>query len=285
MPKNIMADLHVHTSCSDCAFTPREVVELAARAGLNLVAITDHDTMEGVAEARLAGERVGVEIVPGVEISAYHGEEEFHIIGLYLNTTDVAFLERLKTFGKARRERIFEIVEKLGKIGVHLDGHEVLELADSGSPTRAHVAHALVENGYAGSLSEAFALYIGDSGPGFVPKRYMTAEEAIVEIRSLGGVSILAHPGLTDRDGYIALFTEMGMNGLEAFYPTYSRIQTQHYLDMAGRMGLVVGGGSDFHGKHQNDSFLGRFRVPAAFVEKIMAVACMLPGSVINRKQ
>ena len=280
-----MADLHVHTSCSDCAFTPREVVELAAKAGLNLVAITDHDTMEGVAEAQQTGERVGVEIVPGVEISAYHGEEEFHIIGLYLNNTNVAFLERLKTFRKARRDRIFEIVERLGKIGVHLDGHEVLELADSGSPTRAHVARALVENGYAGSLSEAFALYIGDSGPGFVPKRYMTAEEAIVEIRSLGGVSILAHPALTDRDGYIALFTEMGMNGLEAFYPSYSRIQTQHYLDMARRMGLLVGGGSDFHGKHQNDSFLGRFRVPAAFVERIMAVACMLPGSVINRRQ
>ena len=280
-----MADLHVHTSCSDCAFTPREVVEQAARAGLNLVAITDHDTMEGVAEARQAGERVGVEIVPGVEISSYHGEEEFHVIGLYLNSTNVAFLERLKTFRKARRDRILEIVEKLGKIGVHLDGHEVLELADSGSPTRAHVAHALVENGYAGTLSEAFARYIGDSGPGFVPKRYMTVEETVREIRSLGGVSILAHPGLTDRDGYIALFAEMGMNGLEAFYPSYSRIKTQHYLDMSRRMGLLVGGGSDYHGKNPNDSFLGRFRVPGAFVEKITAVACMLPGSVINRKQ
>ncbi|NQT20225.1 MAG: PHP domain-containing protein [Planctomycetes bacterium] len=285
MPKRIMADLHVHTSCSDCAFTPREVVELAARAGLNMVAITDHDTTEGVAEAQQAGRRAGVEIIPGVEISAYHGEEEFHIIGLYVDNTNVAFLESLKTFRKARRDRIFEIVERLEKIGVHLDGREVLDQADSGSPTRAHVAHALVENGYADNVGEAFALYIGDSGPGFVPKRYMTVEKSISEIRSLGGVSILAHPGLTDRDGYIALFVEMGISGLEAFYSTYSRAQTRHYLDIAQRMDLLVSGGSDFHGKNQDNSFLGRFRVPAAFVEQIMAAARMLPGSIMNREQ
>ena len=285
MPRKIAADLHVHTTSSDCTFTPEEVIEQAAAVGLNMIAITDHDTLDGVAEAQHFGRRAGVEVVPGVEMSVYHGDEEFHVIGLYVNSTNVPFLEKLNEFRKARRERIFEIVEKLKKVGVELDGHEILDLAHGGAPTRAHVARVLVNSGYVRDIYEAFSLYMGDSGPGFVPKRYMTVEEAIREIRNVGGVSILAHPGLTDRDGYIPLFVEMGLNGLEAFYPTYSRVQTRHYLDMADRMGLLVSGGSDFHGKQKADSPFGRTRVPASFVKQISAMACLLPGSVGNQEQ
>jgi len=285
MANKIIADFHVHTDCSDGIFSPGEVVRLAAAAGLNMLAITDHDTLEGVAEAEICGRRLGVEIVAGVEMSAYHGEEEFHIIGLYVDSTDVAFLEKLNDFREARRGRIFEIVEKLKEVGVELDGDEILDLTKGGSATRAHVAHALVDNGYVSNLNEAFSMYVGDSGPGFVPKKYMTVEEVIVQIRNVGGVSILAHPGLTDRDGYIPLFVEMGLNGLEAFYPTYSTVQTRHYLDMARRMKLLVSGGSDFHGKHRYNSPLGRVLVPEVFVRKITAAACLLPGAAGDQEQ
>jgi len=285
MPGKIAADLHVHTSSSDCTFSPGEVIEQAAAVGLNMVAITDHDTLNGVAEAQHFGRRAGVKVVPGVEMSAYHGSEEFHIIGLYVDNTNVRFLEKLNEFRKARRERIFEIVDRLKEVGVELEGREILDLAHGGAPTRAHVAHILVEHGYAKDLNEAFWRYVGDSGPGFVPKRYTTVEEAVKEIRSVGGVSILAHPGVADRDGYIALFAEMGLNGIEAFYPTYSRVQTRHYLEMARRMGLLASGGSDFHGGQKIDNPLGRIRVPAVFVKKISAAASFVPGRVVNEEQ
>ena len=279
MTKKIQADLHIHTNCSDGTFTPREVVERAEAVGLNVIAITDHDSMEGVAEAQQHGDRRGVDVIAGAEISSYHGEQEFHVIGLYLDTVNPQFLQKLDEIRTARRERIFEMVEKLKKMGVDLDGQEVIDSADGGSPGRTHLAQALVDHSHVKDLPEAFYRYVGDSGPAFVPKRYMTVEDTIAAIRSVGGVSILAHPGLTNRDNYIPIFVEMGLNGVEAFYPMYNREQTAHYLDMAQRMGLVVSGGSDCHGKRKAEIMIGRVRVPGAFVEKITAIARLLPGS------
>ena len=284
MAKRIQADLHIHTTCSDGTFTPRDVVDRAAAAGLTVIAITDHDTMNGVAEARQHGPARDVEVVPGVEISTYHGDQEFHLIGLYVDTVNTAFLERLSEMCRARHERIEQIVDKLRSIGVELDAQDVIDLADGGSPGRAHVAQALKDRGHVSNLAEAFYRYVGDSGPAFVPKRYMSVEEAITTIRAMGGVSILAHPGVTSRDDYIPLFAEMGLHGIEAFYPTYNREQTARYLTMAMRLGLLVAGGSDCHGARRPDLPIGRVRVPGVYVEKIAALAQLLPGSV-NRKE
>ena len=275
MASKIQADLHIHTNCSDGTFTPREVVERAHGAGLDVIAITDHDSMAGVPEAQQHGDRCGVEVIAGAEISAYHGEQEFHIIGLHLDTVDPDFLQKLDDIRTARRERIFEMVDKLKKMGVELDGQEVVDSADGGSPGRPHVAQALVDHSHVKDISEAFYRYVGDSGPAFVPKRYLKVEDAIAAIHGVGGVSILAHPGVTDRDHYIPLFVEMGLNGLEAYYPIYSREQTAHYLDMAQRMGLLVSGGSDCHGKRKAEIMIGRVRVPGPYVERIAAAAAV----------
>jgi len=284
MAKQIQADLHIHTTCSDGTFTPREVVEHAAAAGISVIAITDHDTTSGVDEARLHGLARDLEVIPGVEISTYHGDQEFHLIGLYVDTVNSAFLERLNEMCRARRERIGQIVDKLRSIGVELDVQDVIDLADGGSPGRAHVAQALKDGGHVADLAEAFCKYVGDTGPAFVPKRYMSMQEAITTIRAMGGVSILAHPGVTSRDDYVPIFADMGLHGIEAFYPTHNREQTARYLAMARRLGLLVSGGSDSHGLRRPGLPIGRVRVPGAFVEKITALAQLLPGSV-NRKE
>ena len=284
MAKRIQADLHVHTTYSDGLFSPREVVDRAAAVGLNMIAITDHDTMAGIAEARQHGPACGVDVVAGVEISTYHGDQEFHILGLYVDTVNTSFLERLELMRRARHERIFEMVEKLKTLGVELDGQEIIDLADGNSPGRAHVAQALMNRGHVADFSEAFFRYVGDSGPAFVPKRFITAQEAIAAVRTMGGVSILAHPGLTNRDDFIAVFAEMGLNGLEAFYPTYSREQTTHYLSLAQRLGLLASGGSDCHGRRRPEIMLGRVRVPEVFVQKITALAQLLPGSLQHKE-
>ena len=284
MAKQIQADLHIHTTCSDGTLTPREVVDHAAAAGLSVIAITDHDTTSGVAEARHHGSARDIEVIPGVEISTYHGDQEFHLIGLYVDTVNTAFLERLNGMCRERHERIVQIVDKLRSIGVELDVQDVMDLADGGSPGRAHVAQALKDRGHVTNLSEAFCKYVGDTGPAFVPKRYMTMQEAITTIRAMGGVSILAHPGVTARDEYIPLFADMGLHGIEAFYPTYNREQTARYLTMARRLGLLVSGGSDSHGARRPDLPIGRVRVPGVYVERIAALAQLLPGSV-NRKE
>ena len=285
MAKKIQADLHVHTSASDGTFAPREVVERAAGIGLNVIAITDHDTMNGIAEAQQCAAGHGVNVIAGVEISTFHGEQEFHVIGLYTDLVSATFLEKLEEMRRARHDRIFEMVGKLREMGIDLDGQEIIDSADGGSAGRTHVAQALMDHGHVDTLSEAFYKYVGDRGPAFVPKKFMSVEDAIIAIRKVGGVSILAHPGVTDRDGYIPIFAQMGLNGLEAFYPTYSREQTTHYLDMANRMGMVVGGGSDCHGKRRTDIMLGRVRVPGIYVERITALARLQPGSVENKEE
>jgi len=278
--KTIRADLHLHTTSSDGTLSPSAVVERAAAAGLNVIAITDHDTLLGVAEAQQFGRRLGVEVIAGTELSTWSGNEEFHIIGLFVDIMSTALLEQLERIRRARRERVFKIAQRLEAVGVSVSAQEVLELAGHGTATRAHVAQVMADNGLVDDLNQAFIKYLGDSGPAFVPKRFMSVEEALAAIRQAGGVSILAHPGLTDRDLYIPMFAEMGLNGLEAYYPAHTRAQTRHYVDMARRLGLVVSGGSDFHGKRSGDNALGRVRVPAEHVRRIRAVAHLLPGSV-----
>jgi len=278
--KTIRADLHLHTTHSDGTLSPSEVVEQAAAVGLNVIAITDHDTLLGVAEAQQAGKRAGVEVIAGTELSACEGAEEFHIIGLFVDIMSTALLEQLERIRRARRQRIFKIVQRLETLGVSISAQEVLELAGHGTATRAHVAQIMFDHDLVENLNDAFVRFLGDSGPACVAKRFMSVADALAAIRLAGGVSILAHPGLTDRDLYIPLFAGMGLNGLEAYYPAYSRVQTRHYVDMARRLGLVPAGGSDFHGKRGGANALGRVRVPAECVGRIRAIAHLLPGSV-----
>ena len=284
MAKKIQADLHVHTNYSDSTLSPREVVDHAVTAGLNMIAITDHDTTAGIAEAQQHGRTRDVDVVAGVEISTYHGEQEFHIVGLYVDTVNPSFLEKLEQMRRARHERIFEIAEKLKKLGIDIDGQEIIDLADGNSPGRAHVAQALMNRGHVSDFGEAFYRFVGDTGPAFVPKRFITVEESIASIRSMSGVSILAHPGLTNRDDFIPMFAEMGLNGLEAFYPTYNREQTTHYLSLAQKLGLLASGGSDCHGRRKPEIMIGRVRVPELFVQRITALAQLLPGSLQHKE-
>lgn len=255
------ADLHVHTVCSDGTFSPEEVIREAARIGLKTVAITDHDTVDGVRPAQEEGLRRGVNVIPGIELSGYFHPYEVHIMGLFIDIYDQDLTEKFLQMRRERVERISTIVERLQELGVNIKAEEVLDVAGSSPPGRMHVAEVLVKHGYCLDITEAFSRYIGDDGHAYVPKKLITPQEAIQLIHSAGGVSIYAHPGLTGKDDLIPLLVDSGIQAIEAYYPSHTPDMVEKYLGIAKKYGLAVAGGSDFHGMRKQNTPLGRVRV------------------------
>ena len=258
-------DLHVHTNASDGLYPPAEVVRLARDAGLAAVAVADHDTVAGLAEAFDAGEALGVEVVPGVELTAYAARAEVHVTGLFIDPglEDPGRREvvsKIEEMREIRRTRMRRMVEKLAEQGVELDIDEVIAEASSspgGSVGRPHLAKVLVRRGYAADTGEAFARYIGNQSPAYVRKKELTVAEAVAIVRDLGGLAIFAHPGVSNVDERIGEFVAAGMAGLEVWHTKHSRAQEKHYAGIARKHGLAPSGGSDFHGEGLGDARLG----------------------------
>ncbi|MFQ5862333.1 MAG: transcription antitermination factor NusB [Candidatus Brocadiales bacterium] len=256
------ADLHIHTICSDGTFSPEEVVEEAARIGLKTVAITDHDTIEGVRPAYREGLQRGVHVIPGVELSGYFHPFEIHILGLFIDIEDKNLVETLSQLYSARVARVSAIVEKLRGLNVNIETEEVLNLAGSSPPGRMHIAEVLTKHGYCGYITEAFSRYIGDNSLAYVPKKSLTPQQAIELIHGAGGVSVYTHPELTGRDDLIPLLVESGIQAIEAYYPSHTPEMVEEYLRVAKKYDLAVAGGSDFHGLRKPNIPLGIVRVP-----------------------
>ena len=267
------ADLHVHTIYSDGSFTPRELVKRARALKLNAVAVTDHDDIDGVHPARVAGEKLGVRVIPGVELSAHHDGIEVHIIGLFVDVLDARFLELLQRLQRLRLERIRLIAECLGALGVELAADDVLAVAGRGAPSRAHAARALVKKGLATDIREAFRRYLGDYAPCNVPKNFLSMAEAIDAVRRCGGVAVFAHPGLTRHDELLPIFARLGGQAIEVYYPSYSRQQTRQYLAIARQLELLPSGGSDCHGLNRPELRLGKMRLPERIVTELERLA------------
>lgn len=243
----LVVDLHIHTQASDGALTPAQVVERAVAQGLKAIAITDHDIIDGCRPAiEAAADRL--EVIPGVEINTEWGSKEVHILGYYIDLADQKFLEELKNLRQVRLDRIVKIVRKLNDIGVKVNLDRVLELAGAGTIGRPHVALAMIENGYVSTIQEAFAGYIGYGAPAYVPRYKLLPEEAVQIILKAGGVPVLAHPGLIGEDELIPHLAAHGLQGLEVYYPEHGPEQIDHYAQKAKEYGLVITGGSDFHG-------------------------------------
>lgn len=259
-----LVDLHLHSTASDGSLTPTEVVRLAKERGLAAVALTDHDTVDGLAEAVAAGEAFGVEVIPGVEISAQHGLGSMHVLGYFVNYTSPRLAERLAVLKKARAERNPRILAKLNALGIPLTLEEVKQVSGGGQVGRPHIARALYEHGYVRTLQEAFDLYLGNQGRAYVSKFRYPPEEAIAMIREAGGLAVLAHPftlGLNTCDTlkpFLKDLMSMGLTGLECYYPEHSPEQEALYLKLARDLGLLVTGGSDFHGDNKPEVDLGR---------------------------
>lgn len=242
-------DLHSHTTASDGTLAPRELVRLAARHGVRVLAVTDHDSTGGIAEATDEARKVPpLEIVPGLEINCDVPGAELHVLGYCLDWEAAWFQEFLGAQREERRQRVHRIAARLAELGMPIDPADVFALVQEGSAGRPHVAQVMVDRGYVKSVREAFDRFLSASGPANVPRKRFTPVEAVRIIRRARGVPVLAHPGLANRDELIPELVEAGLLGIETFYPEHSAGQITAYREMCRRLGLIATGGSDFHG-------------------------------------
>lgn len=266
-------DLHLHTTASDGAYSPTEIVRMALEAGLRAVAITDHDTMDGVEEAVAAAAGTGVTVIPGVEISSDLPQGEAHILGYFLDAHNPDLMWLLATLRKARWDRAQRMVEKLGALGMPVSWDRVAAIANGGAVGRPHVARALMEAGHVSSVQDAFAFYIGREGPAYVDRYKLTPVEVTQAVVRWGGLPVLAHPSFVmDLTALLSRLVPAGLVGLEAYYTGYPPEVTASLLRLARTNGLVGTGGSDFHGRSVvAGAVLGSVGVPYSVVEELQA--------------
>jgi predicted metal-dependent phosphoesterase TrpH len=255
-------DLHLHTTHSDGSCTPTEVIGLAHQAGVTALAITDHDITSGIPEAIAAGDQYGIEIIPGVEISSLMGSSELHILGYFLDWQDTDLNQRFKSLRDSRHHRNPQIVERLQGLGIDITYDEVRALAGSDSVGRPHIARALMNKGVVTSAKEAFDRFLGDGKAAYVPRDLPSPADAIRWIKEARGLAVLAHPTwvkLTDQPlaELVRRLKADGLDGVEVYYSTHAARQTREYLSLAQHLGLLVTGGSDFHGLTKPDIEVG----------------------------
>jgi len=270
------ADFHTHTNASDGRLTPSELVRLAASRGLSILAVTDHDSTEGIAEAlAAAGEHPGFMLVPGIEMSTDIPGDEIHVLGYFLDYKDPDFQTTLTGLRNARRDRGRMMVEKLHAMGIDIPWKRVEELAGDGSVGRPHVAQALVEFGRVSSFQEAFDRYIGRNGPAYAERAKLTPVEAIEMLAKAGALPVLAHPAsVSNLDDLIAQLKAAGMAGIEVYYQDYDQNTRTRLAAAAERHGLLKIGGSDFHGiGGERERLPGDIPLPDEAIDAFMAAA------------
>jgi hypothetical protein len=275
-------DLHLHTTASDGVYRPARVVAMAARRGLRVIAITDHDSTEGLDEALAAAQKWEIELIPAVELSTDVPEGEVHILGYFIDWHDQELQEILTRLRESRLERARKMVERLAALGAPISFERVLELAGKGSVGRPHVAKALVRAGHVVTVREAFDRYIRRNGPAYVERYRLTPVEAVRIIRRASGLSVLAHPLVPDDNGvlrelpplesFLPELCAAGLVGLEAYYTSYPPTVTEGLIGLAAKFGLIVTGGSDFHGGGVLQAELGGVHVPWSCVERLKAL-------------
>jgi len=263
------ADLHLHTRFSDGTETPERVVELAKQAGLSVMAITDHDNTEAIPIAAPVAKRHGIDLVPGIEMSASAEGLEVHLLGFFFDPGHAALRQHLTEQQARRVERVHEMVKRLRRVGVQIEAEDVFAVAGEGTVGRPHVAQVLLKHGYISTLAEAFARYIGPDNAGFVPGSPMSPERIIRIIRQAGGVPVLAHPVYLKRDPLIEQFVTQGLVGLEVYHSGHTPEMVRHYEQIADRLQLLKTGGSDSHGNSREGLPIGAVKIPVALVEAL----------------
>ncbi len=272
-----LIDLHTHTASSDGTLTPSELVILAKKEGLIAVAITDHDTIEGVEEGINKGIEIGIEVISGVELSVEY-EREIHILGLLIDYKCESFINTLKDVMNHRNHRNPLIIKKLNHIGIDITYDEVKSFAQGRVIGRAHIARAMVSKGYVPDIHSAFENYLGFGKPAYLKKDKLTPKQAIEIIRSANGVPILAHPGHLkkspqDLERLIVELKQLGLEGIEVFHSDHNEETQKMLLTIAKKNDLLISGGSDFHGDNKTDIKLGvglnNIRIDYKYLEDI----------------
>ena len=258
-----MIDLHVHTTCSDGTFSPEEVVRLAATRGLTALAITDHDTVLGVPAAAQEGDKHGIEVVPGLEISSQWNHGIMHILGYFIDIDHPELRKVLDFLKEGREARTPRIVSRLQQLGVNVSVEEIEQEAGEGVPGRPHVANVMVRRNLVTDRQQAFDLYLRKGAPAYVDKVKLPPLESLELINKVGGVAVLAHPyslEQADSSGLEKILKHLvpnGLKGIEAYYPKHTPEQTRIYIELAKKLDLVVTGGTDFHGANKPGIELG----------------------------
>lgn len=259
-----LIDLHVHSSCSDGSFTPTELVQLAHKKGMRAFALTDHDTMDGVAEAIAVGLQMQppLEVIPGIELSTAYQKKDIHIVGLRINHHDAHFQEELTRIQVARDGRNAKIISNLQKEGIDITEELMYAAFGDAVWTRAHLGRFLLNNGYVSDIKDAFSRYIGDDAPCFVPKEELSPHRAIQMIHESGGIAILAHPllynfTLGELETLIESLKKSGLDGMEVMYSNNRQGDEQRMKLLTVKYDLGVSGGSDFHGSNKPTIDLG----------------------------
>jgi predicted metal-dependent phosphoesterase TrpH len=272
----VKADLHLHTTASDGRLEPGEIVSLAIRVGLDVIAVTDHDTIDGVVPALEAASAAdSLKVIPGVEINTDVARGEVHILGYFIDYTDKKLAATLQKLRDARRDRAQKMIAKLGKLGMEIDWQRVNELVQGGSVCRPHIAQALLEKGYVRSEKEAFDKYIGHNGPAYVERYKLLPAEAVKLILDAQGLPVLAHPAdIAGLNELVPKLKAVGLVGLEVYYRDYSPDIISRLVKIAEQYDLVTTGGTDYHAFGDGlETDIGGTLSPARSVEQLYALA------------
>jgi 3',5'-nucleoside bisphosphate phosphatase len=249
---DLKVDLHLHTKCSDGYYTAPELILKAKQAGLDVISITDHDNLSAVEEAIELGKQVGIEVVPGVEISTDLEDKEVHLLGYFMDIHHEEFQKYLSFFRQERYNRAQRIVKKLNELGVALSFDLVKSIANNSAIGRPHIATALVEAGFINNFYAAFEKYIGNNCPAFERKIHVSPQSALKLISDAGGLSFIAHPGFISERILMSLIN-FGLDGIEVIHPSHNPSQIKFYRGIVNEYCLLASGGSDFHGGRRDD--------------------------------
>lgn len=265
------ADLHLHTYHSDGTRPPREVIDVALAHGIEIVAISDHDNLAAYYEIASYARGRGVTLIPAIELSCEHEGVDVHVLAYAFDPNDERIDERLRRFREARLRRGHAIVERLRTLGCMITAKRVEELAAGGAVGRPHVARALVEAGYAASVSDAFDKYLGTGKPGYLEKERFRIAEAIALIRTAGGVTSIAHPTLyPNHEQLVPVLLDGGIDGVEVMHPDVDELNRERYTNLARFRGKIATGGSDDHGAVKTSETLGTIKVPETMIREIL---------------
>jgi 3',5'-nucleoside bisphosphate phosphatase len=266
----MFADLHLHTNFSDGTFTPEELAERGAKAGLVAMALTDHDTVEGCARMAVACAERGIRFINGTELTAELEGTELHLLGYFLDIENPTLLGEMKKYQAVRQSRIHEMVKRLNDLNIPLRAETVFKVANCQSPGRPHVGRALVQEGFCANMDEAFDRFLKKHRPAFVPKMRVSALDAIELIHQSGGLAVMAHPGLNRSDELIPRLVDEGLDGIECFHTKHSPSTSDHYLKIAARYNLLVTGGSDCHGFSKGKPLIGGVKLAGEHLQKLL---------------
>jgi hypothetical protein len=264
------ADLHMHTIFSDGTLSPKEMVRLSREAELSAISITDHDTVDGIEEAIIEGEKIGITVIPGIEISSRKFGKSVHILGYLIDYHNMKLLQFVRNMREAREERGKKMVNKLNEIGINITMDEVKRIAGRGVVGRPHIARVLVKNKQVEDEREAFLKYIGDTCPCYVSKPNIPPVSVINLIKEVDGIPVLAHPGLLAPELEILDFIKDGIQGIEVWHPSHSKKNTEKYLEITKKFNLIATGGSDSHGELEGHPRIGDFKVPYTILENLV---------------